>query len=64
MLLITTINLFNDIDSIFNFTKFNIIEKQAFLKSKIKNKITMNFKRIVSYFFGILYCSFFKVTNT
>lgn len=32
MLLKTTINLFNYIDSIFNFTKFNIIEKQAFLK--------------------------------
>lgn len=60
MLLKTTINLFNYIDSIFNFTKFNIIEKQAFLKNKIKNKITMNFKRIVSYFLWHFILFFFQ----
>ena len=60
MLLKTTINLFNYIDSIINFTKFNIIEKQAFLKNKIKNKITMNFKRIVSYFLWHFILFFFQ----
>ena len=60
MLLKTTINLFNYIDSIFNFTKFNIIEKQAFLKNKVKNKITMNFKRIVSYFLWHFILFFFQ----